>query len=312
MATNVNMKRRADQLPMLPNNFFWTYRKRPADIKLFNEIRERYDLTPGGTILTTKGYKIETGEGMPIVYLGLAPSDMSGFNVCKNATKYCKPPVCVGISSGFGQFPTQQKNKIARTVLLFENFPAFMRMLLSELAQFRAKVLRDNPGNPVFAVRLNAYSDLNWSPVMDLIRQATGHERESVFREESHAVFYDFTKIKDRVAGHRSDCGEGDCVINESESCLSCASLETYYAYSGRSVRLDPIDSLIPILKRGHNVAIVVDQLPLGDTWHGFPFVDGTENDRYVFSRRGHWILLSARGELKNRKDSPFIYRVAN
>ena len=285
-------KKRAGTLPDLSPNFIWTVRKRSEDLKTVSVIRSAfYGLSnKPAPLLTYETAKTEKGDGLKILNLSLAPHSMSGFNVCPSSTKECRNN-CIGHTSGLNKFPKQQTAKLWRTQLLFSDFPCFMRLLLAELNS----VVRNN--GPI-AFRANTYSDLDWSPVENLIREAIGSE----------SIRFEYTKRKTFVSGNRFLSHSKK--KNGFHPTGSPRKNSVFYAFSGRGPKFDSPEFLNSVIDRGHNVAVVVDELPTTKTLWGRPWVSGDDNDRNVYLVDGHYLLLTPKGTLSD--SSNFVYKVGN
>jgi len=290
--TNVSIKKRAGTLPDLSPNFFWTARKRSEDLKTVGAIRSAfYGLAnKPAPLLTYETAKTEKGDGLKIVNLSLAPHSMSGFNVCPSSTKECRVN-CIGHTAGLNKFETQQIAKLWRTQLLFSDFPCFLRLLLAELNA----VVRNN--GPI-ALRLNTYSDLDWSPVEHLIRDAIGPQ----------SIRFEYSKRKDLIKGNRSISHSPE--KNDFYPSNSPWKNAVFYAFSGRGLKFDSPTFLNSVIDRGHNVALVVDELPTTKTLWGKPWISGDANDRNVYLVDGHYLLLTPKGTLFD--GSNFVYKVGN
>ena len=126
--------------------------------------------------------------------LYLAPSNLSGYQVCPN-DKYCKD-LCL---NGSGQNKMQiiskgiyggsiNQARIKKTKLFYENREMFMYLLIHEIKRYR------NTANKLgisFAVRLNGTSDL--SP--ELFR----FNGENILQIFPDIQFYDYTKVVPRL-----------------------------------------------------------------------------------------------------------------
>ena len=288
--TSVNIKKRAGTLPDLSPNFIWTARKRSEDLKTVGAIRSAfYGLAnKPAPLLTYETAKTEKGDGLKIVNLSLAPHSMSGHNVCPDSTKECRTN-CIGHTAGLNKFETQQIAKLWRTQLLFTDFACFMRLLLAEL---NAVVRNSGP----IALRLNTYSDCDWSRYEDLIREAIGPQ----------SIRFEYSKRKAFVSGDRSvSHSKKKNGFDPSNSPWKNA---VFYAFSGRGPKFDSPEFLNSVIDRGHNCAVVVDQLPTKKTLWGKPWISGDANDRNVYLVDGHYLLLTPKGTLSD--GSNFVYRV--
>jgi hypothetical protein len=103
---------------------------------------------------TVKGQKFGYLTGI----LYLAPSDISGFNVCAKATEGCKTG-CLFTAGRAGIFPMINNARIRKTRELFANRQAFLAQLRKDIVSLRARANRENL-TP--CVRINGTSDLPW------------------------------------------------------------------------------------------------------------------------------------------------------
>ncbi len=138
-------------------------------------------------LLSDKNAKIEksnkSGRGYLTTGLSLAPSNVSGFNVCSRATAGCMAG-CL-FTAGQGRFDNVKNGRIAKTRLFFQNRPAFRTMLFTELEQARRKATRKGL---TLAVRLNVLSDLPWERIFP-----------DLFTTFADVQFYDYTKVPGRI-----------------------------------------------------------------------------------------------------------------
>lgn len=112
------------------------------------------------------------GKGTSLIYsLALAPSRLSGINVCRFSSAVCVNN-CVAFN-GNGMYPAIMRARIARTRFLFE-WPEFSSILL---ADFVDRCETDS------GVRLNTFSDIDWQTVAPWI-----------FERRADLHFYDYTK----------------------------------------------------------------------------------------------------------------------
>ena len=119
--------------------------------------------------------------GYMTAILYLAPSDLSGFNVCSMASKGCKS-ACLN-TAGHGAFSNVQLGRINKTRWFIQERNTFLTQLKREINNFinyaRKKDL-------IPCVRLNGTSDISW-------------ETTGIFEEFPHIQFYDYTKIYKRA-----------------------------------------------------------------------------------------------------------------
>lgn len=138
-------------------------------------------------------------NGTATYCLYLAPSDLSGYNVCPNG-RYCRDfclftsghnlmDIRKQISKGSDMEEAIKESKISnsriiKTKLFFENRPFFMRWLIDEIKI--AKLTAEINGYD-FSVRLNGTSDIK---VTDF--ELNGECILDIFKE---VQFYDYTKV---------------------------------------------------------------------------------------------------------------------
>jgi len=121
---------------------------------------------------TVKGQK----KGYITAILYLAPSDLSGYNVCSNATPGCILG-CLN-KSGYGIYDRTQKSRIAKTKYFFNNRQAFLSQLEKEIKNF-IKLAKKKDLIP--CIRLNGTSDLAF-------------EQYGIIQKFPDIQFYDYTK----------------------------------------------------------------------------------------------------------------------
>lgn len=177
-----------------------------------------YLLTVNNDAKTKKGQ--QKGYLTGVIYM--APTDISGYNVCPMASQGCKA-ACL-FTAGRGRFTQTQQARIRRTKLYFEDRPAFMVMLRKEIDALERKAARESL-EPV--VRLNGTSDI------------FGADYRQLMEDYSHLKFYDYTKVWNRFDKNLPD---------------------NYYLLFSRSENNE--DKMFEILRRGYNVAVVFDSLP--------------------------------------------------
>ncbi len=161
-------------------------------------------------LLTTKNKKLEKGKkfGYLSAILHLAPSDLSGRNVCPMASTGCRA-ACLNTSGQGGMIAGSaglcgfdlveaiksgrlvnrvQTARIRKTNDYFDNRPEFMAQLVKEIA---THVRRATKNNLIPCVRLNGTSDIRWETV-------AVNGSANVFEVFPDVQFYDYTKIVNR------------------------------------------------------------------------------------------------------------------
>ena len=126
---------------------------------------------------TVKGQKF--GYGTAILYL--APSNLSGFNVCPMASKGCKAS-CLN-TSGHGAFSNVQNGRINKTRWFIQERKTFLEQLEREI---KNHVINCNKKGFIPCIRLNGTSDISW-------------ENFNIIQKFSNVQFYDYTKVYKRA-----------------------------------------------------------------------------------------------------------------
>lgn len=221
-------------------------------------------------LLTEKNAKIEksnkSGQGYLSTLMHLAPYTLSGYQVCPQASSGCAA-ACLN-TAGRGAYDNVQQARIKRTKLFFEDRPAFMAMLKTELDAFVRKCnkLKVKP-----AVRLNGTSDLKWEELAP-----------ELFTQYPMIQFYDYTKIAKRMLRY---CN-GELPAN-------------YHLTFSRSESND--NAVNEVLAAGGNVAVVFHkQLP--SKWQGRKVIDADKTDQRFLDPSGVICGLASKG--RGRKDS--------
>ena len=126
---------------------------------------------------TVKGQKY----GYLTAILYLASSNLSGFNVCPQASLGCKK-ACL-VSSGHGAFKNVLEGRINKTRWFIQERETFLTQLRREIKNFISYAYKKNL-TP--CIRLNGTSDIAW-------------ETFGIMEEFSNIQFYDYTKIYKRA-----------------------------------------------------------------------------------------------------------------
>lgn len=117
--------------------------------------------------------------------LSLAPSTMSGIDVCPAASKECKA-ACLGSAAGRGVMKPVREGRIGKTHKLFEHPHLFYAKLDHEIENAKKTAHKDDQK---LAVRLNVLSDIPHE-----------HIAPGLFHKHKDVSFYDYTKIAGRLA----------------------------------------------------------------------------------------------------------------
>jgi hypothetical protein len=137
---------------------------------------------------TIKGEKIGFYTGI----LYLAPSDLSGYQVCPMA-KLAKCDIACLNTSGRGAFNSIQQARINKTKYFFNNRNDFMINIYKDIQKGikKAKLL-----NQELLIRLNGTSDIKWENVAFIYN---GNHYNNIMECFPNVQFYDYTKINNRV-----------------------------------------------------------------------------------------------------------------
>lgn len=220
--------------------------------------------------------------------LHLAPSTMSGVNVCAHASEGCKK-VCLTFA-GQGQMYKQGKihessvhvARVGRTTLFNKNPKIFFMKLKAEINKFlvTCEIRETKP-----AIRMNGTSDLPWEKIKD---PSTGMTIMELF---PNIQFYDYTKDYSR--------------LNKTP--------KNYFLNFSRSESNE--DKVILALEQGINVTAVFKKLP--ETYKGYRVINGDETDlrfldNEIFDNntgKGVIVGLTPKGWKAKKDDSGFVIR---
>jgi hypothetical protein len=213
-------------------------------------------------LLGTANTKVLKGEkyGYRTYIMHLAPSTLSGYQVCPMASPGCAS-ACLNLS-GMGKFSNVQKARILKTKMFFENRGVFMSQLVKEIV---AAVKSSQKAGLQAVFRLNGTSDIRWETV------AVYHNNtwyNNVMEAFPQVQFYDYTKIPNRK------------------------NIPTNYHLTFS--RSEVNEHIIPT---DMNVAVVFDTLP--DTYMGRTVIDGTETDLRFMDAENVVVGLVANGKAK-------------
>lgn len=202
------------------------------------------------------------GRGYMTAILYLAPADESGYEVCPMASKGCRK-ACLN-KAGMGAFSNVQAARIAKTKWYFEDRPAFMAQLVTEVQAFIRKAIKLGL---IPVVRLNGTSDIPWERV-------PVEGQPNIMSLFPTVQFYDYTKRSNR----RDLPANYHLTFSLAEDNDSRASAAA---------------------RNGANIAVVFrnDKFPV--TYMGMPVVDGDADDLRFLDGRGVVVGLKAKGPAK-------------
>lgn len=230
-------------------------------------------------LLTESFANTKTAKNDSLGYLSyilhLAPSNVSGYNVCPHASQGCKK-ACLN-TAGRGRFDNVQSARIRKTKMFFENRSQFLELLVKDIEAARRKAKR--LGLPL-AIRLNGTSDLTWEtiPILNGL---------NIFSIYPDIQFYDYTKNWTRIPIVRT------------------LGLTNYHLTFSRSEHNEK--HALAVLNSGGNVAIVFQKL-LPNEWNGFKVINGDEHDLRFLDEKNVVVGLVAKG-LAKKDESNFVVR---
>ena len=222
---------------------------------------------------TVKGEQLGFLTGI----LYLAPSDISGFNVCPMAKlAECENP-CL-YTAGRGAFTSIQKARIAKTQYFFNDRQDFMLNLVKDIEK---GIKQANKAGLTLLIRLNGTSDIKWENIFFDYEFMNGKTRSiNIFDLFPEIQFYDYTKIANRI----------DLPKN----------YDLTFSYSG-------VVNFQPYVKKAINnnmrIATVfrsVKHIP--NEFLGLPIVNGDNSDIRHLDPMGHIVALYAKGKAKTDK----------
>jgi hypothetical protein len=208
---------------------------------------------------TMKGEKY----GYQTYIMHLAPSTLSGYQVCPMASPGCAS-ACLNLS-GMGKFSNVQAARIAKTKWFFEDRKAFLAQLVKEV---EAAIRKSTRLGFTPAFRLNGTSDIRWEQYA-VVRN--GVEYRNIMEAFPTTHFYDYTKLTNRN-------------FIPSNYHLTFSRSETNYMETVR-------------MMAQMNVAVVFDEIP--DKYMGITVVDGTETDLRFLDPSFVIVGLKANGKAK-------------
>jgi flavodoxin len=195
----------------------------------------------------------------------MAPSDLSGFNVCAFASKGCIK-ACLN-TAGRGVFNNVQLARINKTKFWGFNREGFYIQLANEILRILDKTIKKNIK---IAIRLNGTSDINH---LDLLKRYSGIDFLDPFY--SSLLFYDYTPNSNYINKYKNS---------------------NYKLTFSRKENNE--NKCIEVLNNGGNVAVVFrNELP--QYWNGFKVINGDDTDLRYFDPSNVVVGLKAKGKAK-------------
>lgn len=214
--------------------------------------------------------------------LHLAPFDLSGFQVCPQASAGCAA-ACLHTAGNPAYMSGKDASRKDKTRAYFKHREAFMALLAFEI---RALTIKAHKMGMEPAIRLNATSDLPWE-----VRRVNWNGTDINLMELFGDVqFYDYTKVTKRALAH----AEGRMPAN-------------YHLTFSKTE--DNMEDVRKVMAAGGNVAVVfagAKSLPeVALIWAkhnptSFPvFIDGDETDYRPKDPAGVIVALKAKGDAR-------------
>jgi hypothetical protein len=231
-----------------------------------------------GNTKTIKGEK----RGYRTYIMHLAPSKLSGYNVCPMASTGCAA-ACLN-TAGRGQFNKVQAARIKKTKWFFEDRDSFMAQLVKDIQAAERDAARHNL---IPVIRLNGTSDIRW----EIVR--TEREIKGVLTEGNimslfpHIRFYDYTK-------------------------LNRANLPKNYTLTFSRSESNSI-SVERILETNTNIAVVFGvkkDMPLPKKWGGRRVIDGDLDDLRFKDPKNVIVGLRGKGRARKKTFNDFVVTV--
>lgn len=136
--------------------------------------------------------------GVMTAPLHLAPFDLSGFQVCPQASTGCAA-ACLHTAGNPVYMAGKERSRIDKTRAYFKARNAFMALLFFEISALERKAIKAGMG---CGVRLNATSDLPWERRTVTLTDNGQTWTESLMQAFPSVQFYDYTKVTKRALAH--------------------------------------------------------------------------------------------------------------
>ena len=225
-------------------------------------------------------------------FLSLAPSDISGYNVCPMANKVTQgenhklksacSSVCVA-HNGNGRYPIVINARVRKTKLFFEDRNTFISLLIEDITE---AIKESKKAGYIPTFRLNAYSDILWENI-----RVNG---KNIFEMFPDITFYDYTKIANRKTPKN---------------------YHLTVSYFGNNIEYKKA------IDNNFNVAMVFDtqnnpKLPLPSEYNGMKVIDGDLTDLRTKENDGNNVIVGLRAKMSKaniekelQKETSFVVR---
>jgi hypothetical protein len=214
---------------------------------------------------TVKGEKLGFYTGI----LYLAPSDISGFQVCPMAKLANCENACL-YTAGRGAFNSIQAARVAKTQKFFNDRHNFMLNLVKDIEAGQRKAAKLGQ---TLLIRLNGTSDIKWENVE--FTDFDGKVYPNLMSRFQDVQFYDYTKIANRK----------DLPPNY-DLTFSYSNVITFQKYND-----------IAISQNMRLAAVFRYAKDIPDTFKGMPVIGGDNSDVRHVEPLGHIVALYAKGK---------------
>lgn len=220
------------------------------------------------SLLTRGNAKTVKGEdnGYLTYILHLAPSILSGYNVCPMATVGCSTACLNTAGRGRPETPLGvkiQNARVRKTKLFFEDRKTFFEALVKDIRAAQRKAVKEGMN---LAIRLNGTSDIRWE------MYKIGNTDKNIFEMFPDIIYYDYTKIFNRKNIPKN-----------------------YHLTFSRAENNDKNVKIA--IANGMNVAVVFKHLPT--QYMGLSVIPGDANDLRFLDPKRVIIGLKAKGRAK-------------
>ena len=217
----------------------------------------------------------------------MAPTSLSGFNLCPKASEACKA-LCLGWQSGQAGMVAKDDDmnsvrlsRLAKAKRFMKERKAYMRDVVRsiELGIKKAEKL-----GMQLCVRMNGSTDIAWEGIAC---ERDGVTYRNLMLAFPDIQFVDYTKIAKRL--------ERDLPSN-------------YYLILSRHEAND--SDVVRIVSSGlGNAAVVFETVPV--TWQGLTVIDGDKHDLRHLDPNGVIVGLTPKGRKAKKDTSGFVIRAA-
>ena len=216
---------------------------------------------------TVKGNKIGYYTGI----LYLAPSDLSGFQVCPMAKLAGCEEACLN-TSGRGAFNSTQLARVNKTKQFFNERNWFMQNIVKDI---EAGIRKASKLDQQLLIRLNGTSDVKFENVS--FTDVNGIEYANIMDRFPTVQFYDYTKIPNRV----------DLPAN----------YDLTFSYSG-VITFQKFNK-IAIAKKMRIATVFRTEAGIPKTFLGLPVISGDKSDVRHIEDHATIVALYAKGKAK-------------